>query len=63
MRVHFTVLIPLPADAYLNVTPVRSFRVETYDSAFRIIRRYPQIVDDPLHPAVRIVGGRQKIVE
>ena len=33
------------------------------DSAIRIIGRDPDVVDNPLHPAVDVVGGREEIVE
>ncbi len=63
LYVYVTVLVPLPADAYLDVPSVRTLGVEPYGSAVGVVGRDPYVIDDLLHAAVGIVIGGQEVVE
>ena len=56
-------VVPLPTDADLDHIAFRPILVEFDDPAALVLRRGPQVVDDPLHPRVRIVDRREEVVE
>ena len=57
------VLVPPPADADLDVPLADPLGIEPDDSPLRIVGGDTDVVDDLLHPAVRVLGRSQEIVE
>ena len=57
------VLQPPPSDDDLDVPSVGALRVQLYDAAGRIVGGHPDVVHDPLHPAVRIVRSGEEVVK
>ncbi len=62
-RVDTARLGPRSSDADLDVPSAGALRVEPDRPACGVVRRYAYVVDDPLHPAVRVVGRGQEVVE
>ena len=63
LDVDVPVLVPLPADVDLDVPAVGALGVELDDTAVGVIGGDPDVVHDPLHPAVVALGCGEEIVE
>ena len=51
-----SVLVPLPSDVDLDVLAVGALGVELDDTSLGVIGGNPDVIDDPLHPAVEVLG-------
>ena len=51
-----SVLVPLPSDVDLDVLTVGALGVELDDTSLGVIGGNPDVIDDPLHPAVEVLG-------
>ena len=63
LKIDVAVLIPLPSDVDLNVPSAGALGVQLDDSALGVIGGDPDVVDDPLHPAVGVLAAGQEIIE
>ena len=63
LEVDVPVLVSLPADVDLDVPSAGPLRVQLDDAPLGVVRGDPDVVDDPLHPAVGVVGCREEVVE
>ena len=63
LEVDVALLVPLPSDVDLDVPSAGPLRVQLDDPPLGVVGGDPDVVDDPLHPAVGVVGGGEEIVE
>ena len=62
MGVDLSVLVPLPAYPDRDDIAISSVLIQQYYSPLTLVLRNPDVVHNLLHPAVRVVYGRQEIV-
>ena len=63
VQIDGTVIVPLPTDVDLDVPATGTLGVEPDDSTLGVISGNPDVVDDPLHPALGVIGTREEVVE
>src|SRR6266487_2996200 len=63
LEVDPSAVVALPANPDLDDVAFRPVFVELNDPASFVLRRGAEVVDDPLHPRVRVVDRRQEVVE